>query len=316
MQALPSRKDEAFPDANFSATADLHPRPGGQDGGVPRIWCNGDWIDAEDFRIAAGDRGLLHGLGLFETLLAIDGRPVFADRHLARLQHGCLRLGWPLETAGLSVTMAELLEKNGLHTSRARIRLTLTAGSGKTGDIAPGADRLLWMASSAIPEAPESMAVCIAPFPRNEHSPLAGLKCASYAENLIALDHARRAGFEETLFFNTAGHLCEAATANAFLVKDGALSTPSLESGCLPGITRGVVLEIASSLGIPYRESPLAAVDLQSADGVFLTSSTRGPIAVSRLDSRELPPCALAATIRRAWHGAIEGENSNNQSVA
>ncbi|HSP42781.1 MAG TPA: aminotransferase class IV, partial [Luteolibacter sp.] len=82
---------------------------------MPRSWCNGDWIEDDDFRIAAGDRGLLHGLGLFETLLAIDGRPVFADRHLVRLKHGCQRLGWPLETAGLPMAMAELLEKNGLH---------------------------------------------------------------------------------------------------------------------------------------------------------------------------------------------------------
>ena len=283
---------------------------------MPHIWRNGEWIESGDFRIAAGDRALLHGLGLFETLLAIDGRPVFADRHVGRMKHACQRLGWPLETAGLPVAMAELLEKNGLHTGRARIRLTLTSGSGKIDNLAPGADRLLWMTSSTIPQAPETMAVCIAPFPRNEHSPLAGLKCASYAENLVALDRAWRDGFHETLFFNTAAHLCEAATANVFLVKDGELLTPSLDSGCLPGVTRGVVLEIASSLGIPCRESRLIAADLHSADGVFLTSSTRGPIAVPRIESRELPPCALAATIRRAWHGKVEGACTGNQSMA
>jgi len=161
------------------------------------------------------------------------------------------------------------------------------------------------MNAAATGDPPESVELCIAPYPRNEHSPLAGLKCASYAENLIALDHARRHGCDEALFFNTAGHLCEAATANVFLVKHGALFTPSLDCGCLPGITRGVVVEIASSLGIPCHETRLIRDDLLQADEVFLTSSTRGPVGVSRLDMRELPPCALAATIRHEWREAV-----------
>ncbi len=275
---------------------------------MSRIWCNGEWIAAEDFRVAPTDRILLHGLGLFETLLAINGRPLFANRHLERMKLGCQRLGWPLETAGLDAVMAELLEKNGLHTGRARIRLTLGAGSGKLGDLTPGADRLLWLSAAAIVETSETTAVCIAPFPRNEHSPLAGLKCASYAENLIALDHARRGGFDEALFFNTAGHLCEAATANVFLVKNGALLTPSLDSGCLPGVTRGVVIELAAKLGISCRETRLTRDDLLQADGIFLTSATRGPTAVSRLDGRKLPPCALVATIRRGWNEVVRCE--------
>ena len=274
---------------------------------MPRIWCNGEWTDADDFRIAAGDRGLLHGLALFETLLAIDGRPVFSDRHFCRLQHGCQRLDWPLETSGFYPAMADLLEKNSLQTGRARIRLTLTAGSGKLDDLAPGADRLLWMTTSALGEIPEAMAVCIAPFPRNEHSPLAGLKCASYAENLIALDHARRAGFGETLFFNTAGHLCEAATANVFLVRDGTLLTPSLGSGCLPGITRSVVIEIAAKLGMPCRETRLTRDDLLQAEEIFLTSSTRGPVAVNRVGDQPFKVGEIATTIRRAWSDLVAG---------
>ena len=97
---------------------------------MTHIWCNGQWLNSFDFPSSQTDRGMLHGLGLFETLLALDGAPIFADRHLARLQQTCTRLGWPLSLPDFRETAAELLVRNNLTTGRARIRLTVTAGSG------------------------------------------------------------------------------------------------------------------------------------------------------------------------------------------
>jgi branched-subunit amino acid aminotransferase/4-amino-4-deoxychorismate lyase len=275
---------------------------------MTRIWCNGQWIDPLDFSIAPTDRGLMHGLGLFETILAVDGRPVFAGQHLERLMHGCERLGWPMETTDLAAVMIELLQHNHLGSGRGRIRLAVTAGSGVIGDLTPGGDRLLWMTASAAAEAPATTSVNVSPFTRNEHSPLAGMKCASYAENHIALDQARRLGFEETLFFNNAGHLCEAATSNVFLVKNGTLLTPALDCGCLPGVTRAVVIGLAARLGISCEETRLIMADLHSSDGIFLTSSIRGVMGVSRLEERFLPPCGITATLRSAWEEAVRKE--------
>ena len=134
--------------------------------------------------------------------------------------------------------MREILVRNHLIQGRAKIRLTITAGSGRIMDLALGTSPMQWMAAMPAGEFSESISANISPWPRNERSPLVGLKSASYAENLIALDHARQMGFEETILINTVGQLCETATANLFLVKDGVLLTPSLESGCLPGIPR------------------------------------------------------------------------------
>ncbi len=248
------------------------------------------------------DRGAILGLGLFETLLALDGVPVFAGRHLERLRKGCGRLGWELALADFHETAAELLARNHLVSGRARIRLAVTAGSGPVHDLTPGNDRLVWMAALPAGDVPASLTANLSPWPRNERSPLAGLKCASYAENLVALDHARRLGFDETVFLNTAGQLCEAATANLFLVKNGALLTPSLDSGCLPGITRGLVLELARRQRIPCVERLPGLGDLQAADEVFLTSSTRGPVAVSRFREQEFPPGPLTAMLRELWN--------------
>lgn len=267
---------------------------------MKRIWCNGEWLDPRDFRCSPTDRGLIHGLGLFETMLAIDGQLMFADRHLARLRSGHEKLGWPFEFPDFPEIAAALLAENGLGTGRARVRLTVTAGSGSIRDLTPGSDRLVWMSASPALTPPESLAACLSPWPRNEFSPLAGLKCASYAENPIALDHARRQGFDETIFLNTSGHLCEAATANLFLVKNGALFTPSLESGCLPGITREVILELAEEIGMPCEVGAFALNHLESAAEMFLTSSAGGVMPVSRIGDRELASGPVSLRLREA----------------
>ena len=254
------------------------------------------------------DRGGILGLGLFETILALDGVPVFADRHLSRLRNSAGKLGWQFEFPDFRETAGELLAINDLSTGRAKIRLTLTAGSGPLDDLTSGEDRLLWMSVLPATVAPKALAACISPWPRNEKSSLAGLKCASYAENLVAFDHARRLGFQETLFLNTVGQLCEAATANLFLVKNGRLLTPPLASGCLPGITREVVIELAKNLGIDCEETALFPADLDAAEEIFLTTSIRGITGLSRLDSRSLEPGPTTQLLREAWCERVSAE--------
>lgn len=272
---------------------------------MSQLWSNGEWFDSQDFPVSPLDRGAILGLGLFETLLALDGVPVFADRHLARLLAGCERLGWKVPLPDFQETAKELLARNNLTSGRARIRVAVSGGSGAIDDLTPGKDRVVTMIALPVDVAPASLTVNLCPWPRNENSPLAGLKCASYAENLVALDHARRLGFDETLFLNTAGQLCEAATANLFLVKDGALLTPPLASGCLAGITRGVAIELAARHGIPSEERDLTPADLHAADELFVTSSIRGLTGVSRFETKDLPPGPVTRILRAAWDAAI-----------
>lgn len=272
---------------------------------MTQLWCNGRWFDSQDFPASPLDRGAIQGLGLFETLLGLDGVPVFAARHLARLHHACERLGWSFSCPEFHATAGELLARNQLGSGRARIRLTITAGSGPVDDLTPGADCVMWMTALPAGAVPANLTAGLSPWPRNERSALAGLKCASYGENVIALDHARRTGFHQSIFLNTVGHLCEAATANLFLVKGGTLLTPPLHSGCLPGITRAVVIELAESLQIPCEERDLSPEDLRLADEIFLTSSIHGVTGISRLEDRELGPGPLTQLLRGAWDGAI-----------
>jgi branched-chain amino acid aminotransferase len=267
-----------------------------------RVWCNGEFIEGEILPVSAFDRGLTVGLGLFETILAVDGQPVFLPRHLARHQAGCERLGWDMPSRDdLSVAIGRLLQSNGLAKGRARVRFFQTGGQGLLDAPSKGQEALAILTATELPPSPESASVTFSKWPRNERSALVGLKCASYAENLIALSDARRQGFEETYFLNTQGDVCEAALANLFVVKNDRIATPPLESGCLPGVTRGWVLETFPEA----EERRVTRNDLLEADEVFLTSATRGPMKVSRLDGRVYEREGISARTREAWEAAI-----------
>lgn len=273
---------------------------------MAEIWCNHEWLPAGRYPGAAQDRGAFLGLGLFETMLAVDGIVVFAERHLARLHQSCARLGWPVGVFDLCEIAKALLVRNGLANGTARLRLIVTGGSGPHNDLAPGADRLLWLAAFPMTVSDDAITACLSPWPRNEHSPIAGLKTSCYAENIFALDHARRSGFDEAIFMNMTGQLCESATANLFLVKDGALFTPSLDSGCLPGIGREVICEIAARAGMEWNECALDLSDLHAAEEIFLSSATRGPVGVSRFENRHFAASPVTTAVRLHWHDEVQ----------
>lgn len=230
-------------------------------------------------------------------MLALDGIPVALELHLTRMKAGaeCLGLdGAKLGTGSIAAAMMGLLERAGLDRGRARVRLALSAGAGDLHRLEAGSDGMTWITVAACPPPPESVTLVTADFPRNERSPLAGIKCASYAGNLLALDRARRAGADEAVFFNTRGELCEAATANVFLVRGGEISTPPLASGCLPGTMRSRVMAMTA-----VNEVVLTAADLGVADEMFVTSATRGVVPVVRMDGRALPAGPVAAGLRQ-----------------
>lgn len=272
---------------------------------MPVFWCNGEWIEGGNFALSPVDRGVILGLALFETLLAIDGRPKFVAAHARRWEESCARLGWAFPKIDLEAIATELLQRNGLAQGRARVRMTMTAGAGPLSDLARTEDALVWIAATPADDPPESLEVLVSPWKRNAESALAGLKSASYAENLVALDHARKAGFGETLFFNTDGRLCEAATSNVFLVSGKRVLTPALDCGCLPGVMRSVVIDLVKKRGLACEGVPLEQADLENADEVFLTSAVRGPVPVSRLGQRRFPATPVSASIRGWWKEEI-----------
>ncbi len=267
------------------------------------VWRDGKFIEESQFTVSPQDRGLCHGLSLFETLLAVNGKPRLLPEHLVRLRSGMERLGVnsvELDEVGLGKVMTSLLERNGLEKGMARVRLALSLGKGSL-DRTDSGTAWAWMTAEPVDGACHSVRVTLAPWRRDKESVLRGIKTGNYAEHLIALDMARLEGFDEMLFYNTDDELCEAAMANVFLIRKGALLTPSLDSGCLAGVTRRLLIRLAAQHGIPCRERVLRKADVSRANAMFLTSSVKGPVRVSALQGKNYPEHPLFDVLRSLW---------------
>lgn len=253
--------------------------------------------------VPADDRGLLLGDGLFETFLALSGRPQFLGEHLARLGRGCAVLGLPApDTSVVRRAIDQALAGAGLTDARAAVRLTWTAGSGGRGLDRPASPqpRLLVTAAPA-PAASEPASLVLVAVRRNQASPASRLKSLAYLDNVLARREARAAGADEAVMLNTAGEVACAAAANLFWLRDGRLCTPALDCGVLDGIVRARVLTLSAPMGVAVQEAHVGAEALVAAEAVFLTNSLIGVRAVGRLGERRLPPHPLTASLAQAW---------------
>jgi branched-chain amino acid aminotransferase len=114
------------------------------------------------------------------------------------------------------------------------------------------------------------------------------IKSLNYLNNVLAKGEARRQGADDALLLNAAGNVAEASVANLFVVRDGLLLTPPTTDGCLDGITRRAVLELAAALGIPTAERTLSRIDVFGADEVFVTGTGAGILRIAALDGQEV----------------------------
>jgi branched-chain amino acid aminotransferase len=147
------------------------------------------------------------------------------------------------------------------------------------------------------PSWPATADVVVVPWARNERSAVAGIKTTSYAENVLALAEARRRGGSEAIFANTAGDLCEGSGSNIFVVLEGMLCTPPLSSGCLAGVSRGLLIE---RCGLEVEERRIPIETLARAEEAFLTSATRDVLPVSSVDGRLMKAAPGPVTARAA----------------
>lgn len=252
-----------------------------------RFWLShaGGLVDAADARVSVLDHGFTVADGVFETLKVSDAVPFALTRHIDRLRRSAAAMGLPEPRhEDVASAVRETVEANAPQLGTlARLRITYTAGDAPLGSDRGESGTTLVVATSPMKPWPESAAVITVPWPRNERSPLAGVKSTSYAENVLALARAHEHGAGEALMPDTQGRLCEGTGSNVFVVIDGRLITPSLATGCLGGVTRGLVLEWSDA---QEGDVPLAA--LEDAEEVFITSSTRDVQPVHRVDARSL----------------------------
>lgn len=263
-------------------------------GAAPLVWIDGRRADPSQAGISPLDRGFTLADGLFETMRAYHGTVFRLEPHLRRLTAGAGVLGFAIPDDVPATIAAAQTAIRDAGWPDAALRLTITRGAGPRGlappeHIAPTVVLAVHALAPPEPLAARCVRVRTAAARRNEFAATAGVKTLAYVESVVALSHARAAGADDAIFLDTAGHLSEATASNLFVVTGATIRTPPLACGVLPGITRAVVLELASSIGLMAREEVLRPDDLAAAGEAFLTSSIRELAPIEQVDGRPMP---------------------------
>ena len=256
------------------------------------VYLNGRLIQRSRAKISALDYGFLYGFGLFETMRAYKGKVFRLDKHLSRLATSANVLDLSIDEMELKDAVMDTIKANKL--GNARVRITVSPGEGAI-NADPRTCRkstVLVMAEKYIPFTQQvyrdGFRAIISSFRRNNQSLLSGLKSTSYLMSVMAKQEARLAEADEAICLNEKGLLSEASMSNIFVVAGGILRTPGLDSGILPGITRQVVLELASQMGINCFESDIELGDLYKAEEAFLTSSLLEIMPLTRVGDKRI----------------------------
>jgi branched-chain amino acid aminotransferase len=260
-------------------------------------WVNGQMLtDPQSPAIVVTDHGFTVGDGVFEAIKVVDGRPFALTRHLDRLTRSASSLGLPApDHERLRGAVAEVLAQEQL--ALGRVRITYTGGPAPLGSGRGDAPVTTVVVAAPMSPAPRTTAVVSVPWPRNERGALAGVKSTSYAENVVALAEAVRRDANEAVFANLAGNLCEGTGSNVGYVVGGEVRTPTLDAGCLAGVTRALLLEWYDVTEV---DEPIEVLD--SADEIFLLSTTRDVQGVHRWNNRELEaPGPVTRKLMELW---------------
>ncbi|MCW5590096.1 MAG: aminotransferase class IV family protein [Legionellales bacterium] len=208
--------------------------------------------------------------------------------------------------------VAETLIHNGLTAKDASLRLTITRGTGHRG-LLPPTDPKPTVMLTAFPFSAHALPpanIFITSIRRNEFSPLCNIKSLSYLDNVLARREAVKNGADEGILLNTKGNVAEASAANIFMVnRDGIVITPRLEDGALPGITRGMIINICKELDIEISESVITQQELLSAKEVFLTNSLIEIQPVKKIDHQLINKGAIGVftqQIQKAYQNHIK----------
>jgi branched-chain amino acid aminotransferase len=276
-----------------------------------RININGVITPPDEARISVLDHGLLFGDSVYETLRTYNGRPFLFSRHFARLEHSAaaidLKLPW---------SKARTLEEisRTLLGGESRIRLVVTRGVGALdADIEtctdPGAI-IIVVPLVAPPQKvyEEGVEVTISSIRRGGR--FADIKTGSLIHQVLARQEAKSRNAYEAILLTAGENLSDGITSNIYMVKDGRILTPARDAGIVEGITRGVVLQLARQMGFETVQGLFNVGDIRQAEEMFLTSSTREVVPITRVDGQLVgsgKPGPVTLRLLHEYRAAIPG---------
>jgi branched-chain amino acid aminotransferase len=258
---------------------------------------NGAIREASDRLLSPGQVGLLSGWGVFSTLRVAHGALFAFERHWARIARDAAALHVPLppDPEALRRTLLELVEANGAYNSTLRLVIVRNEGGMWSGPSTGARSDVIALTADSKDWGHGVKLACVANA-RHAACQFAGAKMLSWAMNLTWLETAQARGFDEAVLLNERGEVAECTSANIFIANGNQVWTPPLASGCLPGVTREIILGGIHPPEIAIGEKTLVPADLESADEVFITSTTRNLLPVLQIEGKAVGPGAQART--------------------
>lgn len=250
----------------------------------------GQLLPSTAVTMSPGQVGAVNGWGVFSTLRVHQGVLFAWERHFARMAKDAqlLRIPFPTDPAALKDPLEQLIEANQAQESTLRVIVLRNKGGMWEG---PGIERPydLIAFTTDLKDWGTSVRLGLQPHARHAANPYAGTKMLSWSFNLAMYEEAHDRGFDEVVLLNENGEVSELTSANLFAVFGNEVVTPPLKSsGCLPGITRALLLEEIRVPGVTVREENLRPATLEKADGLFITSSTRDLLPVAHIEGLKI----------------------------
>lgn len=254
---------------------------------MTQVYLNNQLVEETEAHVHTNDAGFLYGAGLFETMRCHQGTVFFLKDHLDRFFFSAGKLGLtiPKDRQEISTALNEVLAANDLE--NARIRLTLSAG--RLSADGQGIEPTLLITAVPFTPYPEAyyqkgVLAVLCPWRQNPADPLAGHKTTNYFARMLALQQAHQKRATEAIWFTLEGYLAEGCVSNVFLVTEGKILTPPLETPVLAGVARQTVCRLAVGAGMPLQERGLVIDDLLGAQEVFLTNVIMQVLPVSGIE--------------------------------
>lgn len=241
--------------------------------------------ESRELCLSPGQVGLMTGWGVFTTIRISQGALFAYERHFARMQKDAklLRVPFPDSPDCLKRNLLKLAEANGAVEGTLRVNVIRNRGGLFEG---PAIDRdfSVLAFTTDLARWGDSVRLGVIPNARHAANQFAGTKVTSWAFNLNMYEEAHERGFDEVVLLTETGEVSECTSANIFAVFGDQVITPPLTSGCLAGVTRAVLLEEITVPGVQVLERTMRLEDLERADGVFITSSTRELLPVVEIE--------------------------------
>ena len=256
-----------------------------------QCWLNGTYVTAEELRISPFDHGFLYGLGFFETLRTYNGKVLFWEAHMERLQAALTQfhIHLPYTKQDLLAVIKQLnLAAGG---QDGYFRLNVSAGEHGIG-LQPSeyTQPNVIVFRKELPDIPRGKEKTAQWLEVRRNTPEGALRVKShhYGNNVLGRFEMSSLAMQEGFFLTEEGYVAEGVTSNIFWVKDDILYTPSLEAGILPGITRAWILEHAQSVGIEIREGLFTKNDVEQGSECFITNSVQELVPICKLEDIQL----------------------------